>query len=54
MSEKSVSSHGDRAQLLPSGVQLVFKNRAGRAHDRLNARVYGGKTSRIPSRERTP
>ena len=25
----------DRAELLPSGVQLVFKNRAGWAHDRL-------------------
>jgi restriction system protein len=28
-------SDADRAELLPSGVQLVFKNRAGWAHDRL-------------------
>src|SRR3972149_9182772 len=26
---------GDRAELLPSGVQTVYKNRAGWAHDRL-------------------
>jgi TonB family protein len=28
-------SDADRAELLPSGVQRVYKNRAGRAHDRL-------------------
>lgn len=28
-------SEADRAELLPSGVQLVYKNRAGWAHDRL-------------------
>ena len=28
-------SETDRAELLPSGVQAVYKNRAGRAHDRL-------------------
>jgi restriction system protein len=28
-------SDADRSELLPSGVQLVFKNRAGWAHDRL-------------------
>jgi restriction system protein len=28
-------SDADRAELLPSGVQLVYKNRAGWAHDRL-------------------
>lgn len=28
-------SETDRAELLPSGVQLVYKNRAGWAHDRL-------------------
>jgi len=25
----------DKAEILPSGVQLVYKNRAGWAHDRL-------------------
>lgn len=29
------SSDSDRAELLPSGVQAVYKNRAGWAHDRL-------------------
>lgn len=28
-------SYADRAEMLPSGVQLVYKNRAGWAHDRL-------------------
>lgn len=28
-------SESDRAELLPSGVQTVYKNRAGWAHDRL-------------------
>ena len=28
-------SDADRAEILPSGVQLVYKNRAGWAHDRL-------------------
>lgn len=32
--ELGVSEH-DRAELLPSGVQRVYKNRAGWAHDRL-------------------
>jgi restriction system protein len=30
----------DRAELLPSGVQTVYKNRAGWAHDRLKRRGY--------------
>ena len=30
----------DRAELLPSGAQLVFKNRAGWAHDRLKRAGY--------------
>lgn len=33
-------SDGDRAELLPSGVQAVYKNRAGWAHDRLKRAGY--------------
>lgn len=33
-------TEGDRAELLPSGVQTVYKNRAGWAHDRLKRHGY--------------
>jgi restriction system protein len=29
-------SEADRTEMLPSGTQLVYKNRVGWAHDRLN------------------
>ena len=42
--EAAASSFGltdaDRAELLPSGVQTVYKNRAGWAHDRLKRRGF--------------
>ena len=36
----------DRAELLPSGVQTVYKNRAGWAHDRLKRAGYSESTRR--------
>lgn len=37
---------GDRAELLPSGTQPVYKNRAGWAHDRLKRRGYSASVRR--------
>jgi restriction system protein len=36
----------DKAELLPSGVQTVYKNRAGWAHDRLKRAAYSESTRR--------
>src|SRR5262245_34806431 len=39
-------SDADRAELLPSGVQAVYKNRAGWAHDRLKRHGYSASLRR--------
>jgi restriction system protein len=39
-------SDADRAELLPSGVQAVYKNRAGWAHDRLKRAGYSASLRR--------
>lgn len=39
-------SAADRAELLPSGVQAVYKNRAGWAHDRLKRAGYSESSRR--------
>lgn len=39
-------SDADKAELLPSGVQTVYKNRAGWAHDRLKRAGYSESTRR--------
>jgi restriction system protein len=39
-------SESDRAELLPSGIQAVYKNRAGWAHDRLKRAGYSASLRR--------
>jgi restriction system protein len=39
-------SESDRAELLPSGIQAVYKNRAGWAHDRLKRAGYSASVRR--------